>query len=280
MLNNPGRCHVPIHGETTGRVVAQVVALGYLCALAQEVRNDATLDNKTSSGFATPVGSRASHPATLRPRVFEGCGEQPRIVKSPCEQLPRPFAKPSGTCHPNYFSSDCRDSSGVPPDPPLRSNGYCWRVMHTPEQLFHPLAATILAFAKERGLVVERYYHESPTWTLGFGHPNGGQAKLDITCNDDDTIQLQSFWWIDNYKQFTRSLRDGVFRVIARDAEQLSVTLDECFKEVLSWEIDQWSKLVSDFKPYWSSISEDVFERSSNRWPRLLVQNNLNFKSD
>ena len=42
--------------------MAQVAALGYLCALAQEVRYDATLDNKTSSGFATPVGSKASQP--------------------------------------------------------------------------------------------------------------------------------------------------------------------------------------------------------------------------
>ena len=38
-----------------GRGVAQVAALGYLCALAQEVRYDATLGHTPSSDFATPV---------------------------------------------------------------------------------------------------------------------------------------------------------------------------------------------------------------------------------
>ena len=37
----------------------------YLCALAQEVRYDPTLDTRTSSGFATPVGSKQPTGATL-----------------------------------------------------------------------------------------------------------------------------------------------------------------------------------------------------------------------
>ena len=49
---------IPVAFVFVLRGVAQVAALGDLCALAQEVRYGATLDDRTSSDSATPEGSK------------------------------------------------------------------------------------------------------------------------------------------------------------------------------------------------------------------------------
>lgn len=51
------------------------------------------------------------------------------------------------------------------------------------EQWFAPIAGVLESFAQRHNLLVDRCYHDSPSWTFRFSHPRGGQASVGVSCN-------------------------------------------------------------------------------------------------
>jgi len=137
------------------------------------------------------------------------------------------------------------------------------------EQFFSPLSRTISAFAADHGLALEKYYHDAPTWSLGFGHPLGGQAKIDVSRLDDLRVQVQAIWWLDDYRTFTRSLKWGGKSVAAPNPSVVSGMLSDALGECLSWSQPDRTDIASGYEPFWSSMSEGEFNAMANRWPPL-----------
>ena len=77
------------------------------------------------------------------------------------------------------------------------------------DKFFSPVIGLVTQFAKAHGMTLEKYYHEAPVLTLGFGHPLGGQSKIDVERADDKQVQVEPVRWLDDYRTFTRSLKWG-----------------------------------------------------------------------
>jgi len=133
---------------------------------------------------------------------------------------------------------------------------------------FEPLSLALNAFASERGLLVERYYHESPSWSLCFGHPRGGQAKLDVSAKSEEEVVIQAVWWLDSYTNFTRSLRWGEKQNCARESHVVEAVVSRIFSEALNWQLGTWTQVAEGYKPYWSSFTPEAFAAFANPWPK------------
>jgi hypothetical protein len=55
---------------------------------------------------------------------------------------------------------------------------------------FLPVSGALTQFANRRNLIIEKYYQEVPMWSLCFSHPNGGQAKLDVIRDSQQTVRF------------------------------------------------------------------------------------------
>jgi hypothetical protein len=60
------------------------------------------------------------------------------------------------------------------------------------ERFFAPLAPAIVDLVERHNLLLEKYYHEAPMWSLEFGHPAGGQARLDVARRKDQRLSVNA----------------------------------------------------------------------------------------
>ena len=139
------------------------------------------------------------------------------------------------------------------------------------DEYFAPLAEVLETMASTEGLTLERYYHETPTWSLCFAHPNGGQAKIDISATSHNEVTVQAIWWLDEYETFTRSLLWGEKLISERTAEAVSKICQSTFRAAIAWKKGNWTQVADGYEPYWSSIGASNFEAWANPWP-LPVQ--------
>lgn len=138
------------------------------------------------------------------------------------------------------------------------------------EEYFAPLAACLEDFAARHHLLVDRYYHDSPSWALCFAHPRGGSAKIDVVRAAEGALEVHSIWWLDVYREFTRYLRDGTLRPCEVSAAALEPVLAEALAEILSWTPGDWTRTARGYGNVWGRFSEEEFARLSPRYPRAV----------
>jgi hypothetical protein len=138
------------------------------------------------------------------------------------------------------------------------------------ERFFTPFAREITDFAARHNLVLEKYYHDAPMWSLGFGHPLGGQARLDATRSEVGVLCLGASWWIDDYDSFTRSIRTKEAIPVSASGKGLTSDLEQLLNDVLGWKTGAWTQVATGYKGIWDKTwTKAQFEAASNQWPRL-----------
>ena len=115
------------------------------------------------------------------------------------------------------------------------------------EEFFAPIAEQIRAFAAKNRLSINRYYHQSPGWSLRFRHPQGGEAYVEIRHADDKSFLLLQSWWIDDPSTNTRSIKWGKSGPHSRDEVDLAATLQASLDEVLSWRPSEWTQVAMTY---------------------------------
>ena len=135
------------------------------------------------------------------------------------------------------------------------------------DAFFSPIAVGVVDFAEEQGLLLEKYYHDSASWSLCFGHPNGGQAKVELAAVDPEEVQVSAVWWVDDYKSFTRSLRWGPSVRVPRKVTETLLAIERVFAEALQWTPGSWTQVADGYRPYWSEFTEEDFRSFANPWP-------------
>ncbi len=113
------------------------------------------------------------------------------------------------------------------------------------DAFFARFADALTAFATERGLRIERYYHQLPSWEFCFKHPAGGSAYVEMRRVDDDVFRLHSAWWIDdrrNRKRRSHHVTSQDYRVEGTDIRQV---LAEAYDAVQAWKREALTR-VSD----------------------------------
>ncbi len=135
------------------------------------------------------------------------------------------------------------------------------------DRRFYPYFETIKEFVIRHNLLIHKYYHDGEAWSLLFQHPNGGQAKIDIWIRNENEIEIQTFWWRDEYSKWTRFLKWGDKQLIAPDAQILSQALSTSLREVLDWKPDEWTTIANDCQELWSPYTKEEFEAMTPKWP-------------
>ena len=137
------------------------------------------------------------------------------------------------------------------------------------ERFFAPLAPAILGFAERHNLLLEKYYHEAPMWSLEFAHPAGGQARLDVARRKDERLSLSATWWVDDYDTFTRSIRTKDAVAVAASDQALAPELEKLLAEVLAWGPGAWTQVATGYKSIWGKAwTKAEFVKLAEQWPR------------
>ena len=136
------------------------------------------------------------------------------------------------------------------------------------ELYFASVADALTAFASGHGLVIEKYYHEAPVWSLCFSHPSGGEAKIDVARNTADFVTIDGCWWIDDYGTFSRSLKWLGAKDCPREQRKLASTLESSLRLMLSWKRGDWTQVVTGYEKIWGPVwTREEFDALGGRWP-------------
>ena len=135
------------------------------------------------------------------------------------------------------------------------------------ESFFARIADILNAFAAKHNLMIDRYYHDSPSWRFAFRHPKGGVATVDVMREPNDSIKLYSYWWIDVYDKFTRFTRmqEGATWKIGQG--DLALLLEEQLRTVLSWQPGEWTWEMKGFEKPWGIAPREWVENDFMRYP-------------
>lgn len=139
------------------------------------------------------------------------------------------------------------------------------------ELFFSSIADTLNEFAAKHNLRIDRYYHQSPSWAFRFRHPKGGAASVEVMREADDSIMVYSSWWLDDYKAFTRFARGDEGVQSRMGDENLEQILEEQFRRILSWELGEWTEVVTGFEAAWESAGKEYVEGDVERYPMPRV---------
>ena len=134
------------------------------------------------------------------------------------------------------------------------------------EEWFGRIATPIKDFVAERGLVLDKYYHDGPSWDLRFGHPLGGSASIQV-MNAGDVARFSTVWYLDDYDQFTRFLhwRDPID--VELDADSISRALLDELEAILATPLGKWTKTATGYKREWGRYSKAQFEAMAPSYP-------------
>ena len=135
------------------------------------------------------------------------------------------------------------------------------------EQWFAPIAGVLESFAQRHNLLVDRYYHDSPSWTFRFNHPRGGQASVGVSCNAGETASIYSTWHVDDYDRFTRSIHWRKPRAVSKDANALLEDLELELSAILAVPLGQWNQVADGYANVWGRYTKDEFEKLQPSYP-------------
>jgi hypothetical protein len=105
---------------------------------------------------------------------------------------------------------------------------------------FRVVAPAIEAFAREHGLLIERYRRGKPAWELRFARRLGGEAVITISYRErtGHVLDVSAIWWLDDPAAQTRRLRSE--KVAVYDRRASPAALAQQLKEALAI-IDRWT---------------------------------------
>jgi len=127
---------------------------------------------------------------------------------------------------------------------------------------FEELSPILFGFATAHNLAIDKYYHDSPSWTFRFGHPNGGAAGIHVERINDSEIRIGRSWYIDDFDKFTRYLKsDAGIQLNLREID-LAKILERALKDIVTWNI---SDMIAhpDYEKFWSQYSREEWLQMS-----------------
>jgi hypothetical protein len=145
-----------------------------------------------------------------------------------------------------------------------------WGVKEYPklEAFFSKISDTLEGFARKHNLTIEKYYHQGPDWELMFRHPKGGIAYVDVRKDDDEHVTISGVWWVDDYDQYTRSIKHQQGPQCTLENSILLAELNNTFKTVLSWRQEDLKPFKSVYYKEWKlHWTKEQFQKELEKYP-------------
>jgi hypothetical protein len=109
-------------------------------------------------------------------------------------------------------------------------------------EAFRAVAPTVEAFARDHGILIDRYRRAKAAWELRFSRLDGGEAALVLSYRErtGHVLDVSVIWWLDDFEGRTRRLRSEKVAVYDRraDADRLRAQLEAALARVDAWTVD------------------------------------------
>lgn len=132
---------------------------------------------------------------------------------------------------------------------------------------FDERSAILVDFATAHNLAIDKYYHDSPSWTFRFRHPKSGVGGVEVKRVSESSIRVNMSWYIDEYENFTRHAKQEESSELAVAKIDLTKVLEDSLKRALGWNREELTP--HDAKNPWSDYSKEEWEKlwSVERFP-------------
>lgn len=147
------------------------------------------------------------------------------------------------------------------------------RPPRVPEEIieaFRAVAPVVEAFARDHGVLIERYRQGKAAWEIRFARKAGGEATVVLSYRErtGHVLDLSAIWWLDDYQAKTRRLRSEKVAVYDRRAGAgvLREQLEAALRRIDGWDLGD---LGPPRGPYisWSQGAAS-FEEARRRLPQ------------
>jgi hypothetical protein len=135
------------------------------------------------------------------------------------------------------------------------------------DEFFRTIAEVLTQFAQRHNLKLQKYYHESPSWSFTFRHPKGGVAKIEVARESANTLHLSSSWWYDNYDNATRFARKTISQSLPRTPKVLDSELEKTLSLITSWQFGEWDESHGGNDSWKTNWTKQQFELLLEQYP-------------
>lgn len=136
------------------------------------------------------------------------------------------------------------------------------------EEFFSEISETIIKFAKEYNLLIDKYSYQLPAWNLRFVHPKGGEAYIEVSKSVESMIGISGHWFIDNYEEFKKYIKTSAPILIPIIQKKLLYQyLTRELGAIFMWEKDTWSSVSKGYERDWGRYSKEKFYDMKNKLP-------------
>lgn len=150
----------------------------------------------------------------------------------------------------------------------VSKESHCQKIIADYEAFFSPISELFVAFAKNNNLVVQKYYHDAPCWSLCFSHSSGGVGRIDLKRKSESILGISGIWWVDDYDSFTRRIKHT--NKVECEPTPLAVEphLRAALKSVLCFTPGDWSLVATGYERFWRKTwTKDQFDKLNSQFP-------------
>ena len=108
---------------------------------------------------------------------------------------------------------------------------------------FNNISAILFKFASDFNLMIDKYYHNSKSWTFRFKHPKGGGGSVSLFYENGENCSIGNAWHINEYDTFTCYYKNGNNNYYKIADVNVYKALEDKLKEVIAWD-------KNDLKPH------------------------------
>lgn len=146
------------------------------------------------------------------------------------------------------------------------------------KKAFSLVATAVEEFAKKYNLLIDKYYHGSPQWTLIFTRKIGGIAQiyLNYLQGTEYDFNVGVIWYIDEYETKTRHAKYkeiGRYKFEKDNLQPLILLLENAIQIIKNWkpeDLDQHHGGMTVWSQHWKT-KEEFEQANSNKYPILDI---------
>jgi hypothetical protein len=146
-------------------------------------------------------------------------------------------------------------------------HNYTEQEWHEITSFFERISAPLNEFAAKFGLVIDKYYHNTPDWTFRFAHPLGGSGHVQVMRRENNTVWVAPLWFKDDYDSFTRSSKYEIWKDISPESGVLLDALEKALKTVLGWKLGELTDVAGGYQYPWGQYTKEEWEAMNPKYP-------------
>ena len=121
---------------------------------------------------------------------------------------------------------------------------------------------SFLDFAAKHHLLIDKYWHNLPSWRFSFRHPKGGFGGIEVFKEGDEEIKVSGYWWLDDYDKGIRRGRRHESGVLNVNSFVMLDLLEDVLNKLVSWPLDSWTEEAHGLGDSWKKhFCKEEFER-------------------